>query len=124
MDVAGRDFQYIKACSVNGVKTSNGPIEFFESSQMKALLTAPNTSMKTEYRGQMMLIMMYDLASRVSELLDLKVSSAHLRSEIPYVTVYGKGRKYRNIPIMVKTQQHLLRYLNKFHDTLPPTSSS
>jgi len=107
---------YINACSIKGVKTPNGPIEFFESSQMKALLAAPDTSKKTERRNQMMLIMMYDLAARVSELLDLKVGSVHLKSEVPYVTVYGKGRKYRNIPLMAKTQQHLKRYLNEFHE--------
>lgn len=107
---------YINACSVKSTKTSSGPIEFFESSQMKALLAAPDTNKKTERRNQMMLIMMYDLAARVSELLDLKVGSVHLRSEIPYVTIYGKGRKHRNIPLMAKTQQHLKRYLEEFHD--------
>jgi len=107
---------YINVCSVKGVKTPSGPIEFFESSQMKALLASPDTSRKTERRNQMMLIMMYDLAVRVSELLDFMVGSVHLKSEIPYVTVYGKGRKYRNIPLMAKTQQHLVRYLNEFHD--------
>jgi len=107
---------YVNACSVKGIKTSSGPIEFFESSQMKALLAAPDTSRKTERRNQMMLVMMYDLAVRVSELLDFKVGSVYLKSEIPYATVYGKGRKYRNIPIMAKTQQHLARYLSEFHD--------
>jgi site-specific recombinase XerD len=107
---------YLSACSVKGIKTSTGPIEFFETSQMKALLSAPDTTKKTERRNQMMLIMMYDLAARVSELLDLKVNSLHLNSAVPYATVYGKGRKYRNIPLMVKTQQHLARYLKEFHN--------
>lgn len=34
--------------------------------------------------------------------------------------IYGKGRKYRNIPLMNKTQQHLKRYLKEFHN--PPQS--
>lgn len=106
---------YVNACSVKGIKTSSSLIEFFESSQMSALLAVPNTSKKIERRNQMMLIVMYDLAARVSELLDLKVGSIHLSAEIPYITVYGKGRKYRNIPLMTKTQQHLVRYLNEFH---------
>jgi len=106
---------YLSACSIKCLKTSNGPIEFFEAAQMKALLSAPDTTKVTERRNQMMLILMYDLAARVSELLHLKVSNLHLKSEIPYVTVFGKGRKYRNIPIMGKTQQHLERYLREFH---------
>jgi site-specific recombinase XerD len=98
------------------VKAPAGPIEFFEPSQMKALLSAPDIAKKTERRNQMMLILMYDLAVRISELLDLKVNNLHLNSSIPYITVYGKGRKYRNIPIMAKTQQHLVRYLKEFHN--------
>ena len=108
---------YINAHSVKGIKTPSGPIEFFESSQMKAILAAPDTCKHTERRNQMMLIMMYDLAARVSELLELKVGSLHLSSEIPYATIYGKGRKYRNIPLMAKTKLHLLRYLDEFHRT-------
>ena len=113
---------YLNTRSVKGVKTSAGPIEFFEPLQMKALLAAPDTSKKTERRNQMMLILMYDLATRVSELLDLKVSNLHLHSDVPYVMVYGKGRKYRNIPIMGKTRQHLDRYLKEFHS--PPQVDS
>ena len=107
---------YISACSVKGVKTLAGPIEFFEPSQMKALLSAPDTTKKTERRNQMMLILMYELAARVSELLDIKVSSLHVNSTVPYITLLGKGRKYRNIPIMAKTQQHLSRYMKEFHN--------
>jgi site-specific recombinase XerD len=107
---------YLDVCSIKGIKTQSGPIEFFESSQMKALLTSPDTAKKTERRNQLMLIILYDLALRVSELLELKVNSLHLGSAVPYATIYGKGRKYRNIPLMDKTQQHLKRYLKEFHE--------
>ncbi len=111
---------YLSVCSVKNIKTPSRPIEFFEPSQTKALLSAPNTTKKTERRNQMMLILLYDTAARVSELLSMKISSLHLSSEIPYVTIYGKGRKYRNIPLMRKTQQHLKHYLQEFHN--PPRS--
>ena len=106
---------YLSACSVNNVRTQNKPIEFFEPAQTKALLSAPNITKKTERRNQMMLVLLYDTAARVSELLSLTLNSLHLSSEIPYITIFGKGRKYRNIPLMRKTQQHLERYLKEFH---------
>lgn len=109
---------YLSACSVKNIKTTSRPIEFFESSQTKALLSAPNTKKKTDRRNQMMLILLYDTAARVSELLSMKINSLHLSSEIPYVTIHGKGRKYRNIPLMKKTQEHLKHYLKEFHN--PP----
>lgn len=109
---------YLSVCSVKTIRTSNKPIEFFEPLQTTALLSTTDVTKKTERRNQMMLILLYDTAARVSELLNMKVNSLHLNSEIPYVTLYGKGRKYRNIPLMSKTQQHLKRYLKEFHDPL------
>jgi site-specific recombinase XerD len=113
---------YLNACSVKGAKVPDRPIEFFETPQMKAILSAPDISKKTERRNQMMLILLYDTAVRVSELLSLRVDSLHLNSAVPYVMVCGKGRKYRNIPLMDKTQKHLERYLKEFHS--PPKSDA
>ena len=58
----------------------------------------------------MMLILYYDTAARISELLELTMGQLHLDTEVPYITILGKGRKYRNIPLMEKTIQHLRRY--------------
>jgi len=107
---------YLGTCSLKGTKVDAKPIEFFESKQMKALLLAPNTKSKIGRRNQMMLILMYDTAARVSELIDLTLGNLHLNSDIPYITIYGKGRKYRNIPLMEKTCSHLNRYLKEFHE--------
>ena len=62
-----------------------------------------------------MLIFLYDTAARVAEAKHVKVSYLHLEVRVPYVTLLGKGRKYRNIPLMEKTVLHLKRYLKEFH---------
>lgn len=109
---------YLGVCSVKNIKTSDNPIEFFETSQLKALLSAPDTTRKVERRNQMMLILMYDSAARVSEILSLKVGDLHLNSRVPYITINGKGHKYRNVPLMPKTIRHMNRYLKDFHNHL------
>lgn len=63
----------------------------------------------------MMLIMLYDTGARVQELADLDLSSLHLKMQNPYVTLIGKGRKGRNVPLMDKTVRHLQVYLKEFH---------
>ena len=108
---------YLNSRTIKGMKVNINTIEYFEKYQMQALLAAPSSSKKSERRNQMMLILMYDTATRVQEILDLCLSSLHLEAEVPYLTVYGKGGKYRNIPIMAKTKQHLVRYLKEFHLT-------
>ncbi len=67
----------------------------------------------------MILILGYDAGLRISELTGLKVLSLHLKAEVPYVTVLGKGSKYRNIPLMSKTVCHLNAYMKEFHSVIP-----
>lgn len=106
---------YLEACSVKGVRVTSSPIEYFESVQLRSLLSAPDTKTKTGRRNQMMLILYYDTAARISELLELSISQLHLDADVAYLTILGKGRKYRNIPLMEKTVNHLRNYLNVFH---------
>ena len=106
---------YADACSIVGVKTTNHAIEYFEPNEMTALLAAPSGNSKTDRRNQMMLIFLYDTAARVAEARQVTVSDLHLAAEVPYVTLLGKGRKYRNIPLMEKTISHIKRFLKEFH---------
>lgn len=46
---------------------------------------------------------------RVGELTGLKVGDLHLDAETPYIRILGKGEKYRSVPVMKKTVQHMRR---------------
>jgi site-specific recombinase XerD len=115
---------YQDACTVRCVSVEKQPIEYFEDNQMKELLSAPNVLKKIGRRNQMMLILYYDTAARISELTEATLKQLHLDSEIPYITLLGKGRKYRNIPLMKKTVKHLKRYLQEFHSNYINNSDS
>jgi len=108
---------YVDSCNIVSVKTSNHPIEYFEPDEMTCLLAAPSSARKIDRRNQMMLIFLYDTAARVGETKHVKVSDLHLEAKVPYVTLLGKGRKYRNIPLMEKTVLHLRRYIREFHSS-------
>ena len=109
---------YVSAKTVKGLTVSKNEIEYFEDGQLKALLAAPPDDTKNGRRNRMILILGYDTGLRVSELINLAVSSLHLEPEVPYVTILGKGLKYRNIPLMSKTIQHLNTYLSEFHPVM------
>jgi len=106
---------YTDACNIVGVKTTNPAIEYFEPDELTSLLAAPSGSSKADRRNKVILSFMYDTAARVSEARQTKVSDLHLDAKVPYVTFLGKGRKYRNIPLMEKTISHLRKYLRDFH---------
>lgn len=98
---------YVNAKAVKGLTVQKKEIEYFEEGQLKALLAAPPNDTKNGRRNRMILILSYDAGLRVSELIDLKISSLHLDAEVPYVTILGKGAKYRSVPLMTKTVEHL-----------------
>lgn len=106
---------YVNAKTVKGLPVSKKEIEYFEEKQLKTLLEAPSNDKKNDRRNRMILVLGYDAGLRVSELMNLTVSSLHFDAEVPYVTIFGKGSKYRNVPLMNKTIEHLKTYLKEFH---------
>jgi site-specific recombinase XerD len=107
----------ISSGTIKGIRLTQAPIEFFEQEAMSALMAAPDTHKKLERRNQMLLIFMYDTAARVSEALKVRLCDLHMDESIPHVTFFGKGRKYRNVPLMESTLAHLKRYLREFHES-------
>jgi len=106
---------YVSSSTLRGLNTSVVPIEYFNSQELSAFFKAPSTNKKTGRRNQMMLILGYDAALRVGELVSLKVNHLHLDVTVPYISIPGKGAKYRNVPIMNKTVAHLKQHLSEFH---------
>ena len=107
---------YNNAKSIRGQKIIKKPIEYLKPEATKAILSAYGNDTKKHRRNQVLLILMYDSGCRVQELSDLKVSSLHLDVSCPYITVIGKGKKLRNVPLTTKTVCHLKKYLDEFHD--------
>jgi len=106
---------YVNAKAVKGLTVPRKEIKYFEGNQLKTLLAAPPVDKKIGRRNRTIMILGYDAGLRISELIDLRVSSLHLDAEVPYMTILGKGSKYRNVPLMSKTIEHLNTYLKEFH---------
>jgi len=110
---------FVSGQAIHGLNVPSGEIRYFEGYQIKALLDAPGKEKRSERRNRMLLILGYDAAMRVGELTGLKVRDLHLDAEIPYIRILGKGEKYRSVPVMEKTVQHLKGYLREFHGGAP-----
>jgi len=115
---------FVSSGTIKGIKTTRGPIEFLEREAMSALMDAPDTRRKLERRNQVLLVFLYDTAARVSEVLNVRLCDLHMETPIPHVTFFGKGRKYRNVPLMNSTKTHLERYLREFHGSENETADS
>lgn len=111
---------YMACKNIRGLKAPNAEIEYFEDYQLSAILDAPKIDKRTEWRNKIILILGYDAALRVGELIILKVADLHLEAEIPYISIMGKGLKYRNVPLTPKTIRHIESYLEEFHADMDP----
>ena len=109
---------YTDVCSIKKVKEEKRPIVYLQPEATSAILAAYDTATAKHGRNRMMLIMLYDTGARVQELADLNISSLHLKETNPFVTLIGKGRKSRNVPLLNKTVQHLQLYLREFHPNM------
>lgn len=101
------------------------PIEIFSENALRAILEVPDLSRRNGLRDRMFMMLLYDTAARLQELLGLRVGDVTIddNSEAgkSYISVTGKGNRHRYIPIMKKTTEHLTQYIKAFHNGSPDT---
>jgi len=73
-------------------------------------------------RNLVMLIVLYDTAFRLSELLHLRVCDVNLNRESPYIRVIGKGKKERVVSIENDTSDYIRLYLENFRNPDAPNT--
>lgn len=76
----------------------------------RKILSQPDTSMPTGRRDAVLLCVLYDTGARVQEIADLTVGSVRL-SHPASISLFGKGRKSRNVPLMGNTVSLLRQYM-------------
>ena len=72
------------------------------------------TSSRMGLRDRTMMILLYDSAVRLAEMLNLRVNDICLSEKNPYIRVWGKGSKERVVAINVKTVRHVQQYLEVY----------
>lgn len=104
-------FHSQKILSIPIKKAPKKVISYLSEEKLKQILSEPNISSISGRRDLVLLSTLYDTGARVQELADLTVRN--IRLEIPaIVTLTGKGRKTRHVPIMSQTAKLLSMYLN------------
>lgn len=88
--------------------------EIISEIDLVALLAAPSET-KTGIRDRTIMILLYDSAIRLEELLALKLSDLNIQGTNPYIRIHGKGDKERIVAITEKTASHLKLYMQYYH---------
>ncbi len=88
--------------------------ECLDSESLRLLFEAPKNN-KIGIRNRTILILLYDTAMRVGELVNLKMCDLFLSNTNPMIKIHGKGDKDRIVVLSDRALEHINIYLNLFH---------
>jgi len=92
--------------------------EILTQDAMSSILRQPKTS-KMGLRDRVVMVLLFDSAIRLDELLSLTIQDAVIDRKEPYIRVQGKGNKERIVAITDMTAAHLQEYIRVYHPQLP-----
>ena len=91
-------------------------MSFITKDEFNALIKACDTNTFIGARDKLMLLLMYKTGVRVSELLEIKKSDIHSADSVNHasVSIDGKGRKQREVPLWKSTIKYINNYLKDY----------
>ena len=90
-------------------------VKHMNENAIAALLAQPNPLTKKGLRDRFILLLMYDSAVRLQELIDFRLCDIRL-GKTPVIAIqHGKGGKFREVPLMKQTVDHFYNYKQVFH---------
>jgi len=95
-------------------KTPKKEKEILTEESITTILQQPQKT-KMGLRDRVIMILLYDSAVRLDELLCLTLKDLSLQTNDPYIRISGKGNKERIVAITPKTAEHLKQYLLVYH---------
>lgn len=121
-----RNPEYLENCTdiiaMRPKKHEKPVIPFLTEEELKALLAQPDPSTRHGLRDLTLLSLLYDSGARVQEITDLKLKDIRLTNPA-MVTLTGKGRKARQVPLMKETCKLLAAYIRNFNLNSEPLTS-
>lgn len=121
-----RNPEYLENCTdiiaMRPKKHEKPVIPFLTEEELKALLAQPDPSTRHGLRDLTLLSLLYDSGARVKEITDLKLKDIRLTNPA-MVTLTGKGRKARQVPLMKETCKLLDAYIRNFNLNSEPLTS-
>ena len=99
-----------RVCAIRATKTDDKPFGTLDEKEVRALLHAPETDTLGGARDAMLFGLFSCTGARVQELVDLDLGDIDLDG-LNQVTLTGKGRKQRIVPIWEETADAIRHYI-------------
>lgn len=96
--------------AIPGKKTPEPLVAYLPASTVQAILAQPDRTTPKGRRDATLLALLYDTGARIQEMLDLRVRDVRIAPPA-VVTLTGKGRKRRQVPLMTATATLVADYM-------------
>lgn len=109
---------FLEAKDVQKHKVKPVKVHGFSLHALKAILNVPNTLTKTGYRDCVLMSLLYATGARINEILSLRlrdIKQPTNQDEFASIIFYGKGNKYRSVPLLKPSIEQLQKYITIFH---------
>jgi integrase/recombinase XerD len=107
------------ATSVNRLREPKSKVQGMTKDAVKAILETPDPSCKIGLRDIAIMSFEYGTATRIDEVLSLKINNLRLNADKPYATILGKGSKIRTVYLMSGLVNIIQNYIKVFHVAQP-----
>lgn len=119
-----RELSYFEKCAniiqIEYKKARKNSLSYFTVEELKLLFSVFDNKIDKEYEHFVLLTFLYETASRVQEVIDLKYEYVNFNSSICTIRFICKGNKERIVPIGTKAKNTLNGYiefkLNKYNN--------
>ena len=107
------------AACVKRLPETKSNVQGMTKDAVKAILAATDPSTNIGLRDLAVMSFEYGTATRIDEVLSLKIKNLKLNQDTPCVTILGKGNKIRTLYLMSGLVDVLRKYIKAFHGAKP-----
>ena len=111
--------QIQRTLAIPAKKTDTRLVNYLTTDEMQSVLDAPDPTIRSGIRDRAMLHLAFAAGLRVSELVGLQMLDLQLRPS-PTVTVHGKGRRERSLPLWKETARAVRAWIAVRGEVLAP----
>ena len=105
----------LKIRKVKRVKEFQPEHKVLSEDAVKAIINEPPDN-RIGKRDKAMMVLLYDSACRLDEILSLTLNRVFIDIQEPYIRIIGKGNKERIVPISIVAAKYIQYYLTIFHN--------
>ena len=96
-------------------------VDYMSMDAITAIVEQTDMSSPLGLRDRTLLILLYDTAARISELVGIQLKDLRFGKK-PTIILHGKNGKIRSVPLSDRTVQYLKKFLLAYHVDVPLSS--